>query len=992
MYHCRFDTSKKINKIFHISDIHIRLYSRIKEYKYIFNQLFIFLRQHGKKENNLIVITGDLFHSKNELSPESIILGLYFLRNLTKIYPVVLIAGNHDTLLNNNNRIDSISAILTNSNIRNLYYFKYSGVYQVNNVIFGVSSLIDNIHISYNYILKYMNNRIDNMHIIGLYHGIVGTLVTDVGYRLKGNKLISDFDGYNLVLLGDIHKHYYLDDNRRIAYASSLICQNYGEVNSDHGVLEWDLSTYESYYHNIYNPYSNVKLFYDNKRIYLNNMITEVNIEELVKRLPNFNGNIKIISDCTDNISLIKQLEDKFPNGKISCTINIESKKITYDNYIKKPLDVKEYWKKLLKDYNKNELNDIELDDLYNILLSISDNILKRNDINTSNWRLEYMKFDNFMTYGKNNYINFTSDGKITGIFANNSYGKSSLIDILTFMLFSKISRSNNVGICKDMINKLESIAYGELVFRIGNTYYKIIKELKRVKVKDRIVITKENFYSSEDKSFLSSKLLNEDHRLKTDKLITELIGTYEQFIFSSIQYQFKDRMFKDLTNKEKKDFLIKHLKLDIFTDQTIRKISDDYKIYKANLDLLMKKNDINISEINNKILVYQEEINLLEIKKREKNYRDNNYIKINILKADIKNISSKIDDNISEDNNKVIEMMRFNIDKLTNSIIEKSKQLRYTSNIENNLEEEINIIKNQILLDNNCITKCNLYSRLMLLYEKMIDNPYMYIKKLSEENEKNNHIIYDDIKKDEIQLKDLKKKIEIKIKIENDRIAKIKMNDNLKKLLEIKKRELEENLLLDDNRITLDEINNRKYLCEANIKILNRELEIYEERIVEIDKLKYKVYLYKILVHFTSNISQTLLIDYLPSIVDGINDILVPYTDRKINLELTNDVILMTSTNNIYGGMETFILDIAFKIVLSQLSVIPKSNLLIIDEGISVLDRNHINDISYLFDFLRNYYSDILVISHITDIKSNVDNYITIKKNKQNNQSFIYI
>ena len=45
-----------------------------------------------------------------------------------------------------------------------------------------------------------------------------------MGFKLNGDKLVSDFDGYNYVLLGDIHKYQHVADN--MAYSSSLISQN----------------------------------------------------------------------------------------------------------------------------------------------------------------------------------------------------------------------------------------------------------------------------------------------------------------------------------------------------------------------------------------------------------------------------------------------------------------------------------------------------------------------------------------------------------------------------------------------------------------------------------------------------------------------------------------------------------------------------------------------------------------------------------------------
>ena len=91
-----------------------------------------------------------------------------------------------------------------------------------------------------------------------------------------------------------------------------------------------------------------------------------------------------------------------------------------------------------------------------------------------------------------------------------------------------------------------------------------------------------------------------------------------------------------------------------------------------------------------------------------------------------------------------------------------------------------------------------------------------------------------------------------------------------------------------------------------------------------------------------------------------------------------------------IHGGMEGFIMDLAFKIVLSQIAILPKSDFLIIDEGISAFDKEHLGQIESLFEFIKQF-SKVLLISHIEGIKDYVPYQIEINKNNKG-QSFIYV
>ena len=64
-------TITHIDKIFHISDIHIRTLKRHKEYTEVFENLFLYLAQHATR-NSICVVTGDIVHSKLDMSPELI--------------------------------------------------------------------------------------------------------------------------------------------------------------------------------------------------------------------------------------------------------------------------------------------------------------------------------------------------------------------------------------------------------------------------------------------------------------------------------------------------------------------------------------------------------------------------------------------------------------------------------------------------------------------------------------------------------------------------------------------------------------------------------------------------------------------------------------------------------------------------------------------------------------------------------------------------------
>jgi hypothetical protein len=106
-----------------------------------------------------------------------------------------------------------------------------------------------------------------------------------------------------------------------------------------------------------------------------------------------------------------------------------------------------------------------------------------------------------------------------------------------------------------------------------------------------------------------------------------------------------------------------------------------------------------------------------------------------------------------------------------------------------------------------------------------------------------------------------------------------------------------------------------------------------------------------------------------------------------NIYIDIINDNGL---TSSYFGGMEFFICTLCFKIFLCSTLNIPFSGILFIDEGVSALDKEHIDNFHFMVDFLKEYYSKVLLITHIKDFKNFTSTNINIKSNKQNNNNYL--
>jgi len=207
-----------IKKIIHCADIHVRTYRMHDEYEEIFKSFIDDVKKQVvgyKYEEIRIAIVGDLVHQKITISNEQLILSCWFLGELATIGKVVLIAGNHDLLENNKDRMDSITPMIRLLNNPNIAYYKESVCYEDDNVMWANYSIFED-----NKGPNIEGSRVNHPDktYIGLYHAPLAGATTDIGYEFKEGTGLEHFDGCDMVLLGDIHKRscFYLDEFKEI--------------------------------------------------------------------------------------------------------------------------------------------------------------------------------------------------------------------------------------------------------------------------------------------------------------------------------------------------------------------------------------------------------------------------------------------------------------------------------------------------------------------------------------------------------------------------------------------------------------------------------------------------------------------------------------------------------------------------------------------------------------------------------------------------------
>ena len=864
-YNILNESNITITNIIHMADIHIRLSEQHDIYQKIFNQVYEDLTEYKKTNpNTIILICGDLLHMKDKLDANTTLFVWEFLKTLTLIFPTILIPGNHDCI-QYSDKIDTITAILKDRPLPNMYYLLYSGVYKYNNIIFGVSSIKDGYILDRSKLNEFIEIK-EEMTTICLYHGGINVATTSsTKYKpKKETTTINMFGEYDYYLFGDIHKYQYLNSNKTAAYPGSLISQTLGETDDYHGYLIWDIITGESKYNKIKNEYAHHDIQYED--IIEDNKISERLIKENIDYRKY--GTIRIFVDervlkKISNQYIYDTIKKEYNNiilfitAKTSKNIIInEEEKVEEDNDNNR---IEELIRKYISDNIFDEVitEDIKtkiIELLFKIQLETSDNNIK---YSKSDWKILWLSFDDMYIYGKGNVIEFYDNymNNIVGIFGENAIGKSSLIDIITYMLFGRSARDPLDRYPTDLLNKQSKKALGMMMIESNGFKYLIersctldtgiVKKKNDHKLNLYDMIKIDNICDENIKLCRKIDIEGIEYYMRllsvdlntTKKFLKTIVGTYDNFISSSVLLQGNAKTFQLKNNEERKNILYEILKIN-FPQEMIKKINtndvslksqnkniidDIFKKYniittpknrhdnliniKSNLLLLDKSK---LDKLESDIIVYKEEYenndsNIEELSILIENLQSelfnstelSNYEKINNIELIKENLNNKlllIDKNISDINNKQIII---NEEDKNNIIDEYNKSI---SNKYNILEEITKLTQQKVLISDIIDFDKQLYDFNNLINPNMDLNELKLLLQTKLKDIKN----IDKILDDEKEILNINKSNLDKNLIKQDKIEKNEIYINKKEIKEKYDELMENNLLLMDKTLLL--------------------------------------------------------------------------------------------------------------------------------------------------------------------------------------------
>ena len=553
----------RLKTIYHIADVHIRNVQRHKEYRQVFEKMFEEIRRRGT-EDSLIYLAGDIAHAKLELSPELVREISWLFTECSKHCETILITGNHDCNMNNSDRLDVLTPIVDALNLPNFHYLRDTQVYAIGGIDFAVFSIFDNKD-NWPKAKTLSGNK-----KIALFHGPVDNSQTDIGYVVSSRHFTTDmFDGYDLALLGDIHKRQTMisPSGCKVVYAGSLVQQNFGESLTGHGFLAWDLDSMKYEGIDIPNEYGYYTLDIDNGKVPI---VTDMPKKPRLRvRLSNTDSadtkkaitEIKMRYGVEDFTIIRTDSFNKQKTGNRLSKLDFEDvTDINHQNTL-----IREYVQRMMP-FTATE----DLDALEGVNRDINSRITQEEIHRNIHWKPIKFKFSNMFSYGESNKIDFQKIGGLMGLFAPNAAGKSSLFDAISFCLYDKSSRAYKA---QNIMNNRKSDFECELHFQVDGIDFFIKRTAKTIN-KGKNVKVDVQFWKEEGGVITS---LNGTERRDTNQVIEQYVGKYEDFVLTALSLQGNNSIFIDKSQSERKDLLAQFMGLNVF-DKLYETATEDIK------------------------------------------------------------------------------------------------------------------------------------------------------------------------------------------------------------------------------------------------------------------------------------------------------------------------------------------------------------------------------------------------------------------------------
>ena len=581
--------------------------------------------------------------------------------------------------------------------------------------------------------------------------------------------------------------------------------------------------------------------------------------------------------------SLRKEISEKYgvplKNVEVNfvpVTVDDKGDKISLASDIITNIQDPKFQQQLFEEYIKTKgIEDVDFDALVNIDKKVNAFV----DFDTYSkykpYKVKYLKWDNYLSYGKDNYFDFT---KLKGLVLltgqpENTSGKTTLaIDLLRFALFGKAEKSPTLDSVFNTYLEKETEVKVEAGIEIDGVDYVIRRTITRPS------LTKRSAKSKAKQKVEYFKLLNGNYEeiencegesgTQTNNIIKETVGNIEDFdlVISATAYTLGNLLRMGQTDKgklfsrwlgllsiEEKEKIAK----DLWKKESQQLISNRYN--KATLESEISDMKIVIENDNKQIISSQEKMNVANdnIEKLNKQkieiIKNRKQIKEDLIKADVATIENKtkyLNDSLATNRAKMsvkkerymqIKDVIFDVEAYN-----KKKDEQRNIDIEQaELRTKIATIKEDIKRINNLVEKktCPTCGHEIDIFEQngFIEKDRQDIKELTDKGVVNKAKL--DVILKEIAEMEQKRVEENELNRLKPEMSAIKVQiDNIKLQLAELSRQKEEIETNKENIRYNNEIDNKIRLVDENIRV---ETNIKEQQIREIQNYKNEITVY---------------------------------------------------------------------------------------------------------------------------------------------------
>tara|TARA_R110000824_G_scaffold4945_11_gene23186 strand:+ start:1408 stop:3768 length:2361 start_codon:yes stop_codon:yes gene_type:complete len=661
-------------------------------------------------------------------------------------------------------------------------------------------------------------------------------------------------------------------------------------------------------------------------------------------------------------------------------------------------------------------------------------------------WFIKKIEFDNFLSFGEGNIINYESLNGITVVSSepSNFGGKTNLsVDLPLFLFFNQTTKSSKSIDIFNKYTKKDRVRVKGYITIDTEDYIveRIITRKKKSRGEGYSTKTDLFFY----KVMPSGDIINleGEQRRETDDLIKKTIGNYDDFLTTIITTSDNIEGLIDTKPTERGKLLSKFIGIEAIENK--EKIAKE--MY-SNWSRTLKSNIHNISDINKTIEdtlkdikqwendIISEEKRIKDLKKKRKNSElkkdsliaQKTDIDDDIAKADLESLKEEIDglEKKIKKSTKKYEDSKVELATILDidydedeykDVREEEKTISIRlAEIElhkEKLEEMIYELKNGELcptckrafddIDNSDHIEVKESDFTDLLAEQLTCDSVLESVQKTMTDLEDKKVLYDS--KEKLELINAKNEVEVeklsldlskKQKIVADyhkNLIKIEENKKLESLIlgyksKIENLNIERDKLIRDVEGKRNDVENGKNLIiESNNIIKTIETE------QKIDKI-FKIYLNLV---GKNGIGKLVMKNVLPTINAELERLLSDTADFSLELSINdkNEVeFLMIDQQtkiekNLFtgSGFEKTVGSLALRAVLSRVSTLPKPNIIVFDEVLGKISNDNLDKIALFFDKIKEYFQIILLITHNPVVKDWGDNIITIKKQKNVSQ-----